>query len=92
MAKRIYSNPILFDTDTGLNNGGSGTIINIGGSQGTSGYDSMFKFEGIDQATLDMIELNCDDTDLAEMDTNHNLTITKAEFEVWFNTVKGGNW
>ena len=87
MKKRNYQSPVLFE----LKNGGEGQI-NIGGSQGTSGYDSMFSSEGIDQPTLDMIEVNCDDTDLADMDTNSNLIITKEEFDTWFAREKGGNW
>lgn len=88
--KRGYMSPMLLGLTLG-GEGGEGTIV-IGGSQGTSGTDSMFKFDGIDQSTLDMIELNCDDIDLADMDTDHNLTITKAEFDVWFAREKGGNW
>lgn len=63
---------------------GDDPVIVIGGSQGTSGYDSPYTFSGIDQSTLDMIELNCDDFDLKDMDTNGDYVITLAEFDAWY--------
>lgn len=60
--------------------------IVIGGSQGTSGEDSPYSFSGFEghEEELDLIMLNCDDIDLADMDTDGNLTITYAEFVAWF--------
>lgn len=58
-------------------------VIVIGRSQGTSGYDSMFSFDGISDEDLTMIEANCDDIDLADMDTDGNYVITLAEFKAW---------
>ena len=63
------------------------TII-IGPSQGTSGYDSPYSFEGIDEDTMAMIELNCDDFDFKDMDTDGNYVITLAEFEAWFDATE----
>ncbi len=63
---------------------GDDPVIVIGGSQGTSGYDSPYTFSGIDQDTLDLIELNCDDFDLKDMDTNGDYVITLAEFDAWY--------
>ncbi len=83
MAKRVYYRPTILpveETD-------DPTIV-IGGSSGTSGYDSQWSFSGIDQDTLDLIELNCDDTDLAEMDANGDLEITLAEFQAWYDANK----
>ena len=80
MAKRKYKSPFLMD----LTPGGD-TTIDIGGSQGSSGYDSMFTFSGIDDDILSMIDANCDDIDLAEMDTDGDYVITLAEFEAWYD-------
>jgi len=63
--------------------------IDFGYSQGTSGFDSMWSFEGISQDDLDMIELNCDDLDLADMDLNGDYIITADEFDAWL-TARGG--
>ena len=63
--------------------------ISFGGSQGTGGYDSMWTFVGISQDDLDMIELNCDDLDLQDMDTSGDGVITYAEFQAWL-TARGG--
>lgn len=60
-------------------------VIVIGGSQGTSGYDSPYTFDGIPDDILALIELNCDDYDLQDMDANHDYTITLAEFQAWFD-------
>jgi len=80
MAKRKYKSPLLMD----LTPGGD-TTIDIGGSQGSSGYDSMFSFSGISDDILLEIELYCDDIDLAEMDTDGDYVITLAEFQAWYN-------
>lgn len=71
-------------SSSGLN-ASSNVDIGFGSSQGTSGYDSQFTFSGIAQEVLDLIELNCDDTDLAAMDTNGNLEITMEEFQTWYD-------
>ncbi len=84
MEKKTYVSPIL-----GLNPGDDPSII-IGGSQGTSGFDSMWTFSGISQDDLDLIELNCDDMDLQGMDENGDYIITLAEFEAWL--VARGGW
>ena len=75
----------------GLEPGDDPTIV-IGGSQGTSGYDSPYTFSGIDQSILDLIELNCDDFDLQDMDTNHDYVITQAEFQAWFDAHQDKPW
>lgn len=84
MAKKIYRSPMLmleYDDDPN---------ISFGGSQGTSGYDSMWKFSGISQGDLDLIELNCDDLDLQDMDVNPaDGVITNAEFQAWLKN-RGG--
>ena len=64
--------------------------VSFGGSQGTSGYDSMWTFVGISQDDLDMIELNCDDLDLQDMDANGNYEITNEEFQAWLEA--HGGW
>lgn len=78
MAKKRYISPVLavsVDNDP---------IIVIGGSQGTGGYDSPYRFSGIDDATLNLIELICDDIDLADMDANGDLEITYDEYLAWY--------
>ncbi|MBQ2688486.1 MAG: hypothetical protein IJG05_00230 [Solobacterium sp.] len=79
MVRKLYKGPIIRT----LEDGGQGEII-IGPSQGTSGFDSRWTFSGIDQGTLDMIDLNCDDFNLQDMDTSGDYIITKAEFDAWF--------
>ncbi len=79
MVRKLYRGPIIRELD----DGGQGEII-IGPSQGTSGFDSRWSFSGIDQDTLDMIELWCDDFDLQDMDTSGDYVITKAEFDAWW--------
>ena len=79
MAKKKYISPILMDLEPG-----DDPIIDFGASQGTSGYDSQWTFSGIDQGTLDLIELNCDDTDLQDMDSDGDFVITLSEFEAWY--------
>ena len=59
-------------------------IIPIGPSQGSSGYDSPYTFSGIDADTIALIELNCDDFDLADMDVDGDYEITLAEFTAWY--------
>lgn len=88
MAKKAYKSPIFFQE-------GGITVdddphVHYGPSQGTSGYDSMWTFSGIDQATLDMIDLNCDDIDLQDMDSDGNYIITKEEFDIWY--ADHGTW
>ena len=80
MAKKRYISPVLMS----LTPDDDPTIV-FGGSQGTSGEDSMYSFTGIDDDTMDLINLNCDDTDLAEMDTDGNLEITLEEFYTWYS-------
>ena len=43
----------------------------------------MWTFSGISQEDLDLIDLNCDDTDLQDMDSNEDGVITNAEFQAW---------
>ncbi len=84
MAKKTYIRPFLNELEPG-----DDPIIVIGGSQGTSGYDNPWTFNGISQEDLDMIELNCDDFDLQDMDTNGDYIITSDEFDTWL-TARGG--
>lgn len=60
-------------------------VIVIGGSQGTSGYETPYTFVGISEEIQAMIDLNCDDFDLQDMDTDHNYTITLEEFQAWYD-------
>ena len=83
MATKKYISPVLTLTP------GEDPDIEFGYSQGTSGYDSMWTFEGISDEDLDMIDLNCDDIDLQEMDTNKDYIITADEFDAWL-TARGG--
>ena len=80
MAKRRYSSPILME----LTPGDDPTIV-IGGSQQTHGEDSMWSFSGIDEGTISLIELNCDDFDLQDMDDDGDYVITAAEFQAWYD-------
>ena len=82
MAKKTYKSPIFFSGELPV---GEDPILPITDSQGTSGYDSQWTFSGIDQATLNLIELNCDDFDLKAMDTDGDYIITQAEFQVWYD-------
>jgi len=81
MAKRKYMSPVLM----GLASDDE-VIIDFGGSQGTSGYDSPYTFSGIADDILAMIEANCDDTELSAMDVNKDLVITSDEFDAWYNS------
>ena len=71
MSKRKYRNPILM-----LDDGGDETI-HFGGSQGTSGYDSIFKFEDDD---LEALIGDWSDEELAALDTDGNQIITWDEY------------
>ncbi len=84
MAKKNYISPTLL-----LVEGDDPTIV-FGNSVGTSGTDSMWSFSDIDEDTLTMILANCDDTDLAAMDTDGDLTITLTEYESWYE--ENGWW
>lgn len=65
--------------------------IPIRPSQGSSGYDSMWTFgEGISESDLDMIDLNCDDFDLKDMDADGDYIITSDEFNAWL--ADRGGW
>ena len=79
MAKNKYIRPVLLDITPGED-----PTIDFGGSQGASGDIDQFTFDGIDEDTLDIILANCDDTDLAEMDTDGNLIITLEEYNAWY--------
>jgi len=59
--------------------------IIIGPSQGSSGYDSQWTFDGVSDEDIDMIDLHCDDFDLKAMDTNEDYVITNDEFQAWYN-------
>lgn len=78
MAKRNYKSPLLL----GITPGSDPTIV-IGGSQGTIGDIDQYSFTGIPAEEMDLIYANCDDTDFAQMDTNNNYVITKAEYDAW---------
>ena len=85
--KRNYVSPLWLQT---LDPSEDPTI-DMGGSQGTSGYDSMWTFaDDIGQDDLDMIDLNCDDFDLQDMDRDGNYIITNDEFQIWLE--ERGGW
>ncbi len=84
MAKIKYNAPIWKELDTE-----DDPSIEFGVSQGTSGYDSMWSFSGISEEDLSLIELNCDDLDLQDMDTDGDYVITSDEFDIWL-TNRGG--
>lgn len=87
MTKKKYNSPIIvFNSDLQPNE--DPTII-IGPSQGSSGIDTPYTFEGISEEDLDMIGLNCDDFDLDEMDSDNDYIITADEFDVWLKA-RGG--
>lgn len=82
MAKKQYMKPVLMYS--GLDDE-SDVVIVIGGSQGTSGYDSTFSYgSDLTDDIIAMIEAYCDDTDLAEMDTSDDGVISLAEYEAWY--------
>ena len=80
MAKRVYYSPAILPVEP---SGDPGIII--GPSQATIGYDSRWSFE-VDEDSQNYIDEFCDDFDLAEMDTDENLTITQQEFDAWFGS------
>ncbi len=88
MAKKAYSGPIFF----GLTPEDDPGVV-LPPSQGTSGEDSQFTWDPeIHSDDITMFwQSGHDEIDLAEMDTDHNLYISKAEFDAWFASI-GGNW
>jgi len=61
------------------------TIV-FGGSQGTSGDVSIFSWDSeIDPVDIDMFWASFDETDLAGIDINGDLFISKDEFYTWYN-------
>lgn len=76
MAKKQYMKPVLMYS--GLDDE-SDVVIVIGGSQGTSGYDSQYKW---DESIADLIGAY-DDIDLAAMDTDGDYYITEDEFNAF---------
>lgn len=81
LAKRRYNSPFLMGLDPGGDD-----IIDFGGSQGTSGEDPVFIWDsGIDPYDIDMFWLSYDETDLAGIDTNGDLFISKDEFDAWYD-------
>ena len=83
MAAKKYISPVLTLTP------GEDPDIEFGYSQGTSGFDSMWSFDGISDDDLEMIEANCDDLDLQDMDADEDYVITAEEFGAWL-TARGG--
>ena len=81
MNKRTYYRPLILPLEPGDDPG-----IVIGGSQDTSGWDPRWAFDGIDEDTMTMIELNCGDFDLQDMDTNGDYLVTLAEFTAWWDS------
>ena len=70
----------------------SALTIGFGGSQGTSGDDPQFSWDPeIDPNDIAMFWNSYDETDLAEIDKDHNMYISKAEFDTWFESI-GGSW
>ena len=87
MAKKAYNGPKIYEVDPTADPG-----IVLPPSQGTSGEDPQFTWDpAIDPADVTMFWASHDETDLAEMDTDHDLYISKAEFDAWFASI-GGNW
>lgn len=83
LSKKKYTSPILM---SGLTPGDD-PIIDFGGSQGTSGEDSQFTWDpSIDQADIDMFWLSYDETDLAGIDIDNDLFISKDEFDAWYSS------
>lgn len=85
MTKRRYQSPVL----RSLTPDDDDPIIDFGGSQGTSGYDTPYTFDGISEDDLVLIGLNCDDLDLLDMDVDGNYIITNDEFQDWLDN-RGG--
>ena len=78
MAKKTYVTAWMDLDDEG------NVVIEIGASQGTSGTENVFTFDGIPSDILALIELHCDDLDLGDMDADGNYIITLAEFQAWY--------
>ena len=85
LAKKVYRSPALLE----LTPDEDPTIV-IGGSQGSSGYDTPYTFSGISDDDMAMIDLNCDDFDLQDMDADGNYNITADEFNAWL--ANRGGW
>lgn len=84
LAKRVYKAPALM-SGNGLVDEGDVVIVH-GPSQGTTGEDPIYTWDpAIDPNDIDMFWLSYDDTDLAGMDSDGNLFISKAEFDAWYN-------
>ncbi len=78
MAKRIYIKPIIYrESEFTPMPTPTATTISHGGSQGTSGYDSIFSFEDED---LEALIGDWSDEELAELDTDENGVITWEEY------------
>ena len=73
MAKKNYTMPTLMDLTPE-----DDPNIHFGGSQGTSGYDSIFSFVDTD---LEGLLGGWSDEELAALDTDHDLVITWEEYE-----------
>lgn len=85
MAKNKYIRPILMDI-TPVED----PTIEFGGSQGTSGEDSMFTWDSaIDPDDIDMFWLSYDETDLVGIDVNGDLYISATEFYDWLDSIGG---
>ena len=85
MAKKAYSGPIFF----GLTPEDDPGIV-LPPSQGTSGEDPQFTWDpAIDPVDVSMFWVNHDETDLAAMDTNHDLYISADEFNAWLQNIGG---
>lgn len=81
MAKKRYISPVLMS----LTPDDDPTIV-FGGSQGTSGDDSQFSWDKeIDSNDIEMFWNSYDETELAAIDTDGNLYISKDEFTAWYN-------
>lgn len=78
MAKKTYVTAWMDLDDEG------DVVIEFGASQGTSGTENVFTFaEGFPADIRTLIEAQCDDTDLASMDTSGDFVITLAEYQAW---------
>ncbi len=85
MAQKAYSSPKFFEVEPTADPG-----IVLPPSQGTSGEDPQFTWDpDIDPADVTMFWASYDETDLAAMDTNHDLYISAAEFNAWLDSIGG---
>ena len=76
---KYYKFPIMFLVDDG-----SGQIVTDGSETSVGDIFDMYTFAPeIDEVDLEMIGLNCDSFDLADMDLNGDLYISLDEFEDW---------